>query len=91
MGSGVGFGVGFELGWTLDKSPLTPTLTPTYPYPNPRYYCIYFVIIWFFWDRAANYSTRFGDNTLPNMVYFAIMMGGIVVMTLNIFGGPGIK
>ena len=22
------------------------------------YYCLYFTIIWFFWDRAANYSTH---------------------------------
>lgn len=47
---------------------------------------LYFLMIWSFWFDTVYFATRFGDNALPNMIFFAGMMIGVTGMSANLGG-----
>ena len=47
---------------------------------------LYFLMIWSYWFDTVYYATRFGDNSLPNMIFFAGIMIGVTGMSANLGG-----
>lgn len=52
-------------------------------------FIVFFMQFWSVWYEAAFYSTRFGTNDLPNMLFFSAVMGCVCFMTIHLEGGEG--
>lgn len=50
-------------------------------------YIFYFYCYWGVWYQAAVYGNQFGTNDLPNMLFFSVVMGCVVFMTIHVKGG----
>lgn len=46
-------------------------------------FLLYFFVLWQIWLDMIHYATRFGDNSLPNMLFFGLLMASVIGICNN--------